>query len=221
MSVLENKKINFLGDSITEGCGTSNEACRFTNLIAARTGAICRNYGIGGSRIARQKNLLDYEQRDAYFCGRVEEMDADADAVVVFGGTNDFGHGDAPLGTFADRTVDTFYGAMHVLCTALLEKYPQSLIAFLTPLHRTFEDNPRGDINKAVPTGTLKEYIDIIREVTEYYSIPVLDLYAGGRIQPNVAVSYQTYTVDGLHPNDLGHQLLTNQIIRFLENNLY
>ena len=35
-------------------------------------------------------------------------MDSDADVVVVFGGTNDFGHGDAKLGTFESRDPYTF-----------------------------------------------------------------------------------------------------------------
>ena len=52
---LNGKKINFLGDSITEGCGTSGKGHFFSDLIAADTGALCRNYGIGGTRIARQQ----------------------------------------------------------------------------------------------------------------------------------------------------------------------
>ena len=41
---LKNKKINFLGDSITEGVGTSAEDKRFTNIIAEREGAVCRAF---------------------------------------------------------------------------------------------------------------------------------------------------------------------------------
>ncbi len=35
-------------------------------------------------------------------------MDSDADVVVVFGGTNDFGHGDAKLGTFESAILTPF-----------------------------------------------------------------------------------------------------------------
>ncbi len=38
-------------------------------------------------------------------------MDNDADIIIVFGGTNDFGNGDAPFGEMSDRTPYTFYGA--------------------------------------------------------------------------------------------------------------
>ena len=87
----------------------------------------------------------------------------------------------------------------------------------LTPLHRLNEDNPRGDGNKPQDVATLKEYVAIIREVAEYYSLPVLDLFATSGLQPKVPVIQQRYVPDGLHPNDAGHRLLTQQIISFLQ----
>ena len=212
---LKGTKINFLGDSITEGAGTSSHDKMFTMLIEREYGAICQNYGIGGTRIARQKAPTE-EKWDRDFISRVPEMDNDADIVVVFGGTNDFGHGDAPLGTMSDRTPYTFYGALHCLYTALTEKYPDVPVVILTPLHRLNEDSPKGD-NKPAPVGTLKEYVNIIREVAEYYSFPVLDLYKESGLQPKVPVIQQKYIPDGLHPNDAGNEILAHKIARFLE----
>ena len=212
---LKGTKINFLGDSITEGAGTSSPDRMFTMLIEREYGAICQNYGIGGTRIARQKTAT-VEKWDRDFISRVPEMDADADIVVVFGGTNDFGHGDAPLGTMSDRTPYTFYGALHCLYTALTEKYPGVPVVILTPLHRLNEDSPKGD-NKPEPVGTLKEYVNIIREVAEYYSFPVLDLFKESGLQPKVPVIQKKYIPDGLHPNDDGNAILAHKIARFLE----
>lgn len=212
---LKGTKINFLGDSITEGAGTSSHDKMFTMLIEREYGAICQNYGIGGTRIARQKTPTE-EKWDRDFISRVPEMDADADIVVVFGGTNDFGHGDAPIGTMSDRTPYTFYGALHCLYTALIEKYPDVPIVVLTPLHRITEDIPTGD-NKPAPVGTLKEYVNIIREVAEYYSLPVLDLFKESGLQPKIPVIQQKYVPDGLHPNDAGSEILAHKIARFLE----
>ena len=212
---LKGTKINFLGDSITEGAGTSSPDRMFTMLIEREYGAICQNYGIGGTRIARQKTPTE-EKWDRDFISRVPEMDNDADIVVVFGGTNDFGHGDAPIGTMSDRTPYTFYGALHCLYTALIEKYPGVPIVVLTPLHRITEDIPTGD-NKPAPVGTLKEYVNIIREVAEYYSLPVLDLFKESGLQPKIPVIQQKYVPDGLHPNDAGNEILAHKIARFLE----
>lgn len=215
---LKGKKINFLGDSITEGVGTSSPDHRFVDVIARQTGAICRNYGISGTRIARQYSpTLDNPSFDLDFCTRCVQMDPDADVVVVFGGTNDFGHGDAPFGSFTDRTRDTFVGAMHELCRLLIGRYPESDIVFVTPLHRLNENDPCGD-NKPAPVAVLQQYIDAMRQVLEYYSIPVIDLYAGGRMQPSVDVLRELYMPDGLHPNDLGNALLARNIISFLQN---
>ena len=204
-----------MGDSITEGGCASKAENQYVSLIAAQTGAVCRNYGIGGTRIARQKTPTE-EKWDRDFISRVPEMDNDADIVVVFGGTNDFGHGDAPLGTMSDRTPYTFYGALHCLYTALIEKYAGVPIVVLTPLHRITEDIPTGD-NKPAPVGTLKEYVNIIREVAEYYSLPVLDLFKESGLQPKIPVIQQKYVPDGLHPNDAGNEILAHKIARFLE----
>lgn len=183
---LNGKKILFLGDSITEGCGTSGNEKTFCSIIAHKYGAYCVNYGIGGTRIARQSKQSAEERWDKDFCSRVATMQDEADAVVVFGGTNDYGHGDAPLGEMSDRTPYTFYGALHTLYTKLTGKYPGKQIVILTPLHRWNENNKRGEGGKAEDVGTLKDYVEAIREVAEYYSFPVLDLYAISGIQPAV-----------------------------------
>ena len=210
---LQGKKINFLGDSITQGCRTSGFEHCFTEVMARDYGIISRNYGIGGTRIAKQQGV----ENDGNYCDRMNDMDPDADVIVVFGGTNDFGHGNAPIGTFEDRTYDTFYGAMHVLCRGLIEKYPHADIMFVTPLHRLNEDNPHGDGYKTDFHSPLIDYINIIREVTAYYSLPVLDLFAAGQMQPKVDIQKELYMPDGLHPNDAGHLILARRIARFLE----
>ena len=213
---IRNKKINFLGDSITEGHGCADPENCFASRIARDYGAVCRNYGIGGTRVARQKQPSENPKHDLDFVGRYEKMDPNADIVVVFGGTNDFGHGDAPIGEMADRTPDTFYGALHLLYTGLINRYPAARIVVLTPLHRFFEESNYGSGRKTVPSGTLNDYVRIIRQVAEYYSLPVLDLYAASGLQPNVPVIQERYVPDGLHPNDEGHRILAEQIAAFL-----
>ncbi len=201
------KKINFLGDSITEANGVNKS---FWTVLGENCGTTVRGYGIGGTRIAKQHVPSIYPQHDLDFPSRVGDMDPDADIIVVFGGTNDFGHGDAPLGTPADRTKDTFYGACHELYTSLIEKYPTAVIAIMTPLHRTEEYTIEGKC--------LLTYVNIIREVAEYYSLPVLDLYATSGIQPQIPVHQETYMPDGLHPNDEGHKVIARKLEAFLRS---
>jgi len=214
---LQGKKINFLGDSITEGCGVSCQENVFHQVMKREYGlAEARNYGVGGTRFARQ-TVPSEPQWDQDFCQRATEMEKDADAVVVFGGTNDFGHGDAPLGDFADREPNTFFGACHFLFRYLIETYPDAVIAVCTPLHRLNEDDPMGDHRyKAYHYGDLKTYVAIIREVAEYYSLPVIDLYANSGIQPKVDIMREKFMPDGLHPNDAGHERIAHVIGNFL-----
>lgn len=219
---LKDKRINFLGDSITQGHGTSCQEKIYLNVLKERVGlAEARNYGIGGTRYALQKGTESCPKDDWVdvnsFSERFEQMDDDADIVVVFGGTNDYGHGDAPLGSFSDRTPDTFYGACHYLYSELIKKYLGKTIVIMTPLHRSNELSEYGTA-KEKRYGSLREYVNAIREVAEYYSLPILDLYATSGMQPEVEEIKNTYIPDGLHPNDLGHQILAHKLEVFLQN---
>lgn len=215
---LENAKVNFLGDSITQGHGSSCTEKNYVSLLKEKYHlAAARNYGVGGTRIAKKREASPIPEWDQDFCLRAEAMDPDADLVLVFGGTNDFGHGDAPLGKSTDRTKDTFYGALHVLMTTLLRRYPESEIVFVTPLHRLNEDDPYGD-GKKEKSSPLKSYVEAIRETASYYSIPVIDLYGSSGLQPRVEEIGARYFIDGLHPNDAGYQRIADRIGNFLEN---
>ena len=215
---LKNKVINFLGDSITEGHGTSGPDARFSHLIEYRCGLKrANNYGIGGTRIARQQKQAEpADPVDSLdYCKRCVEMDKEADINVVFGGTNDFGHGDAPLGTPDDRTPDTFWGACHYLMRTMIETYPDAVTVICTPLHRIDEDSLRG-WNKPADVAPLSEYVKIIKTVAEYYALPVLDLWSISGMQPHAETVVHRFMPDGLHPNDAGHKMLADRIIGFL-----
>ncbi len=143
---LKGLKAIFLGDSITEGVGASRVENCYWGVLSKNTKLKTLGYGVGGTRIARQDEVIngnDIWQRD--FIQRALEMDKDADVVCVFGGTNDYGHGTAPIGNKDDETPYTFYGALNCLYTYLVETYPNAFIFVCTPLHRLNEDDPKGD----------------------------------------------------------------------------
>lgn len=217
---LEGLKINFLGDSITAGAHAGGPELIYWNVLKSENGlAEARGYGAGGSRIARQQNpnpelKFDYQE----FCRRYVDMDDDADVVVVFGGTNDYGHGDAPIGTMDDRTPDTFYGALHYLYTGLINKYPTATIVVMTPIHRYDEYNPRGEGRKTEDGEPLITYVNIIKEVASYYSLPTLDLWSLSGLQPNVPILREKFNPDGLHPNTEGHARIAHRLAGFLKS---
>ena len=213
-------KAVFLGDSITEGSGASSPDKVYWRVLGERTGLIVRGYGVGGTRIARQHSPSANERWDLCFNQRMYDMDKDADIVCVFGGTNDYGHGDAPIGGIDDNTEDTFYGALNHMYSYLVSTYPSSFIFAVTPLHRLNDKRNTGDGYKK-PSGSLSDYVGAIRLVAEKYSLPVLDLYANAGLCPDVEASKNLWTADGLHPNDAGYRKIAGIMQAFLENAYY
>ena len=214
---LKNKKIFFLGDSITAGSGVKSIEDVYWKQLERNTGAICTGYGIGGTRFAKQQDADEYEQL-GNFCTRAHNMGNDADIIVVFGGTNDYGHGDAPFGKIGDKTPETFCGAVDNVINTLINKYPDALIVFMTPAHRI------NDTGRVYNEGGLRcerdlaEYVDAIIEICGTYSVPVLDLFRTGGIQPNVDIMREKFMPDGLHPNEAGAARIAHRLEMFLRS---
>ena len=183
-------KVIFLGDSITQGIGASSPETKYVSVAERLLGCEIRNYGISGTRIARQR------------------MDKDADMVFVFGGTNDCGHGNASLGALDSYDVYTFSGAMNILTDFLLKTYGREKLCFLLPLRRFDERHPNTDI-------TLLDYVNIMKSILDKKEIPYIDLYENGMPRP---VSYEAdkYFADGLHPNDFGHNWLGERVASYV-----
>lgn len=212
------KKINFLGDSITQGGGASSHENRYSTLAAKYFNAKECNYGAGGTRIAKQKtnNYPDYDNNE--FMRRAVLMEKDVDFTVVFGGTNDYGHGDAQLGCMEDRDAYTFYGAMHELVTYLLGKYPKEKLCFILPLPRYNQDSLYGEGQKPVAMYALSKYIEAEKEVLSYYGVEYLDL-SDRFYEPQAPICDALFR-DGLHPNDAGHKLLADCLIEYLKEKI-
>lgn len=202
---LKGKVINFLGDSITEGMGTT--ACEkiYHQIIKEKYDMEhAYNYGISGTRIARQIiPTKDFTKHDLTFELRADIMDKNADAVVVFGGTNDYGHGDVPFGEIDSEDVYTFCGAVNSLIKKLKKDFPNKKIIFMTPLHRLNEEEPSEPDSK-----TLKDYAAVIVEICKKHNVGVIDLFKINPLDPND----KELVPDGLHPSDKGHRVMAEVI---------
>ena len=208
-------KINFLGDSITEGHGASSPDKCFVTLVGKALNCEVRNYGIGGTRIAINSVPSAEPRWDLYFGDRVKDMDKDADYVFVFGGTNDYGHGSAEFGEFGDRDPHTFYGAIDYLINQLLQYYKKEQLIFILPLYRLHEDNLKGDGYKICDFKTLQEHREAMIRVLIKYNIKILDIKDDiGKAEGNPLL------LDGLHPNDAGYQKIAQLIVQYINNYL-
>ena len=204
-NIFSNKKINFLGDSITFGKlqdpDNGQMEYPYPTVVKQLLGASeVRNYGISGSCLCSPKWKPMSE--------RFLEMDDNADVVVVFGGTNDFG-GNVPLGVITDKVNTTIYGALNIMCEGLIKKYPNAIITFVTPLKRTKLTNTEG--------YKLEDVANAIIEVCGNYSIPVLDLFRQGNFNPLITEFRNLYAMDGLHPTqDFVKKVLARKIANHL-----
>ncbi|MBE6969315.1 MAG: SGNH/GDSL hydrolase family protein [Ruminococcaceae bacterium] len=216
---LQGLTINFLGDSITEGVSVEDIANnRYDNILKTRCGLKeVRNYGVGGTRIAHQFRPSAEARWDLNFCGRAEKMNPEADVVIVYGGTNDYGHGDAPFGKPGDSDRGTFCGAVRWLMERLTNMYPDAKIVFMTPARRQGDLEPSTSIHRYYPGLPLKAYVDVIKETARDFSIDVLDLYTELGIDPNGEEDRNKYTADGLHFNDAGHHVIAGKLQAFLQ----
>ncbi len=217
--ILKSKIVSFLGDSITEGYGVENIADnRYDNIIKNKLELkAVNNYGVSGTRIAHQSVPSESPRYDLCMCGRAHFIDPNSNVIVVFGGTNDYGHGDAPFGVLEDNTPKTFCGAVEYLMSFLKTTYPKSEIIFMTPLRRCGEEQPSNDINKRNDAKPLKEYAEVIKQKANKYNIHIVDLYNDFKVNPNIESDKIKYIPDGLHPNDNGHKLLAECIMQGLE----
>jgi lysophospholipase L1-like esterase len=179
-----------LGDSITQGAEQ-----KYHSYIAARTGCTILNYGAGGTSIKQRAGRSDSMSE------RYTTMDDSADIVTVFAGVND-SNTDA-VGTMADRTIATLYGACHVLFGGLRDKYAGKRLGVISPIGMY-----------TVPKSTV---VEVMREVARYYNIKFLDLFYEGGIYIDSATVRAAIFPDGLHPNAAGHLLLSWNIQNFIE----
>ena len=217
---LKGKIINFLGDSITEGHSVEDiPNNRYDNVLKSMCGLKeVYNYGIGGTRIAHQNKPSEKARWDLNFCGRAYDLYPNADIIVVYGGVNDYYHGDAVFGEVGDKTRETFCGSVDFLLSILHELYPGSQVVFMTPAHCLNDAKPSVSLHKTVPGYPLIKYVRAIEEIASLHDVPVLNLYEKLPIDPNDPEDCQKYTAEGLHFNDAGHKIIAETLKMFLEN---
>lgn len=210
-------KILFLGDSITQGGGASSVDKNYVNLVKETLKCEVVNYGFSGTRIGRQTHVHYTTMWNYDFRLRVQIMEEQADKVFVFGGTNDYEHGRLLLGNVNERGSNTFCDELHLLINSLIDKYGKEKLCFILPLRR-FNEEPvrcKGKDGNALG-ASLVEYVNAMRYILNEYGIDFLDLYNDGIPKPPVNTGDE-YTVDGLHPNDNGHALISKKICEYIK----
>ena len=205
---LTGKRILFLGDSVTAGSSATSDDKIFHSILRRETGIKeVINAGAGGTRIARQTKPSEEKIYDEDFNLRYDAADKSCDVIFIFGGTNDFGHGDAPAGNADDKTEYTFCGAINVLLGKAIKDFGRENVVLVTPMHRVGEENLYGEGKKQIAGEPLAVYVGIEKRAAEKFGVKIIDLWNEERLNPNDEKNADLFA-DGLHPNDKGHALL-------------
>lgn len=232
LGALQDKTVVCLGDSMTEGVGTTMPYYEwFPQLLGAST---VTAHGLGGSCIApKVDEIPTWETGIASFYERYETMEDDADVIIVFGGVNDWTTG-RELGTSSDTGTSTFYGAMDALCDGLEQKYPDAEIFFFSSPQNNCADRPANDLAGTQWEGNtegfnrkgyrLQDYVDAMEEVCAQHQIHFCSLtdtfpWGAAELGDNNGTA-GTYGSDGLRPNADGHALIAQEMTKFIISSL-
>jgi len=195
------KKANFIGDSITAG-GYVVTVESDLNL------SVARNYGIGGSSLCYR----DVPQLDSDYppvISRWQDMNNDADVIFMMIGTNDYSS-QVPLGEIDSVETNEFFGCLNIVLSGLKQKYPSKPIIISTILSR---------INDDVYPVHLDIYNNAVRTKVEEYNLYLFESTekTGMDLKADYNNGIYNFTDDGLHPNGNGAILLGKSISAYME----
>ena len=201
------KKIACLGDSITAATNLEGQENYLEMSYPYQLGKVLNagemvNLGIGGSSIGRYW--------DNAFVDRYRDIPEDSDIIIVMGGTNDgFCASEKELGSLQEREKRTFAGDLDELLKGLKKDYPDAEIVLVTPLPNILHDMLRRDRKDLLPQSS---FVAIMKQLSEEYEIPVIDLYGSGILDSHDAAVIHSFIPDGVHGNEMGYRYLAEHI---------
>lgn len=223
----KSKTVAFIGDSITDGVGTTKT---YHDMLAEEIGFTALNYGVNGAQVSDMIGFAD----------KLHAEHPGVDAIFVFGGTNDYNSSVLPGepygitvenvnhdGVTAARkkrvlNMDTltFWGRINTLMLKLRTGFPDAQVILMTPIHRGYAefgaDNVQPCDDYANACGLfIDDYVNAVKRAGEIWSAPVIDLFGESGLVPALetqsALIHDPVT-DRLHPNAAGHEKMAKLI---------
>ncbi|MBD5537766.1 MAG: SGNH/GDSL hydrolase family protein [Lachnospiraceae bacterium] len=207
-------KINFIGDSITEGVGGNQDAdgrkISYVNYVQAalQFGEVC-NHGRAGATITGYNNNYDLAigaHEDDFF-------ERDSEITVLYVGVNDFlvNAEVKNYGVLDNGTTGGYCGQLQKIANSLRTKYPNTVFFFVTAYQTPCESETIEYINfDGIPA--LDDYMNPLRIIAQQNGYPVIDLYSTGFMDTHDADTAENLLSDDIHPNDAGYRILGEHI---------
>lgn len=211
------KKITFLGDSITYGVGVTDVSKRYSTLVAAELNATENNMGISSTvyctgHSSRSSRILD-----------VVNIPLDSDVVIIYLGINDWDNAIkdtfAELGNINNSSTSTIYGATMQMYKTLVDRFRclDTDLYVCTPAITSWNNSVSEirdwDQTKKNACGyTLSELSAAIEDAATHFGIPTIDLNGECRL-------LESDFSDGIHPNDSGAEKIAEKVVTDLLEN--
>ena len=220
----EGKKILVTGDSITDTVGNyANGHPWWKNLQDWLGLAAVYNDGKSSTGIKRGAPGL-FSRIDNW----ATTYGTDFDAIIIMENMNDI-YKDVALSSFSlgqwgDNTIDTQYGAVKLVIEKLQALYPMTPILWVTSGPR--KHYGRLAINPINPghgrDSEFEPMVTAIKEVCAHYGVPVCDMYHNSLLRPWISATNSAWfqSADGVHPNQVGHQIMAQTILQSFVANI-
>lgn len=215
-----NKKIGFLGDSITYGYDpVKNDGTKMQNPWPDQVGKMLgfeyyENKGVSSSVLSASFGRVDALTMSKYYVNLRDDLDF----VFVMGGINDVWN-NLPLGKMGDVEDTTIYGALDVLIKKLLVKFPASSgkkIIFSNYCNWDQVPHIRQDM-------TWNDFLKAIDDVCNRYGIPVCDMSKEVGISAYSDTDYYYWNAQNgyhdAHPKQVGADVIAKYVANWLRNN--
>lgn len=228
-----------LGDSKTDFNNNGvNRPDNYPYWIQQRNPKITlQNLGSAGGMITNERVATAGSSTILYpsIYTKATQITGTPDIITVAGGYNDWNWA-VTLGTFTtdisgyDTSTaanvpssgatfplkNTFYMGVFRLAKYLTERFPTTPILWITPFPTTSKNN--GGANGWNVCLPLSDYVQAIKDVCAYFSIPVCDMYTAGGLTPFTSSNLSTYwrSSDGVHPNGEGSKIYSYKIERMM-----
>ncbi|MGW8016350.1 peptidase [Staphylococcus xylosus] len=204
-SIRNVKSIYVIGDSVAKGSGAKEN---FGQMLAKKIGSKVINGAVGAATMSMNRARSIYEQ-----ALKITNTD-----LIIIQGTDDdwLCNGGIPLGE-DKNDLKTYYGAFYQAVMAIKKNNSNGKILSMTPTRQCPVDGTRirrRDTDKNKLGLVLEDYVNTHISACTELNIPVYDAYHTDLIDPYNPAYRAKNMPDGLHPNELGHEVILYELIK-------
>ncbi|HDG8346235.1 TPA: phage tail protein [Staphylococcus aureus] len=211
-SIRNIKSIGTIGDSVARG---SHAKTNFTEMLGKKLKAKTTNLARGGATMATVPIGKEAVENSIY--RQAEQIRGDL--IILQGTDDDWLHGywaGVPIGTDKMDT-KTFYGAFCSAIEVIRKNNPVSKILVMTATRQCPMDGTkirRKDTDKNKLGLTLEDYVNAQVLACSELNVPVFDAYHTDYFKPYNPAFRKSSMLDGLHPNEKGHEVIMYELIK-------